>query len=97
MRFHRELGGLGEFNARLGVAPPDRVCLAGAIKALDCELADRLQHPEAVALADADEALVDERLERVHIGIANPLARVDRGPAAEDGKPGKEALLVLVE
>ena len=40
------------------------------------------------------EALFDERLEPIEIGIGDFLGRLERAAAAEDSKPRKEALLV---
>jgi hypothetical protein len=57
---HRQVGGFGEREERVCMAAPDRVGLAATVEPLDCELTDGLQHPEPVAFAHADEALVDE-------------------------------------
>ena len=59
-------------------------------------LADRLEHPVAVAVA-ADEALVDEGGERVELGLADLLDRLERGAAGEDREPGEELALVVAE
>ena len=53
------------------------------------ELADRLQHPEAVA-GVAEEALLDERLEDVEVGVADVFGGVEGAAAAEDGEAGEE-------
>ena len=54
------LGLLGERQEVLGVAPPQRFGSGRLLEPLGCVLADRLEHPEAVAPAGANEALVDE-------------------------------------
>src|SRR5438067_6692921 len=77
------------------VTAPEHLGLTGLVKPLDRVLADRLQHPEAVALADANQALVDERLERVKICVADCFRRLERAAAREDGEPSEELLLVL--
>ena len=41
----------------------------------------------------AEEALLDERLERVEVGLAHLLGRLERAAAGEDGEAGEEALL----
>src|SRR6266496_417217 len=79
------------------MAAPDCVGLAATVEPLACELADGLQHPEPVAFAHADEALVDEGLEGVDVGIAYLLGGLDSAAAAENGEPGKQPLLVAVE
>ena len=86
---------LGERQEVFGVAAREVVCLAGLLEPLGRVLADRLQHPEAVVVADADEALVDEGLQRVEVGVADLLGRLERAAAAEDGEPREETLLVF--
>src|SRR5436190_23573389 len=79
------------------MATSDRLGLAGGVEPLDRELADGLQHPKAVAFAHANEALVDEGLERVDVGIAHVLGDLDGAAAAENSEPGKQPLLIVVE
>ena len=50
------------------------------------ELADRLEHPEAAGLPAADEALVDQRLHELEVGVGDLLGRLQRPAAAEDGE-----------
>ena len=69
--------------------------LAGVLEPLNRVLADRLQHPEAVGLAHANQALVNERFERVEICGADRFSRLERRSAREDGEPSEEPLLVL--
>src|SRR5207302_7618328 len=59
-------------------------------------LANRLQHPEALA-GVAEKALVDERLQRVEIRARNLLRGLERGAAAEDGQLAEQALFHRVE
>jgi hypothetical protein len=58
---------------------------------------DRLEHPEAPVVPDADEALVGERLERVQIGFADRFGRLERAAAPEHGEPCEQELLVFIE
>ena len=67
-----------------------------AVEQLARVLADRLEHAEALAVG-ADEALVDERAERVEISAAHLLDRLERAAPDEDGEPAEERLLVVVE
>ena len=71
--------------------------VGGAVELLGRELADRLEHEEAVALAGADEALVDERLRDVEVGVRHRLGREQRPAAGEHGEPRERLLLVGVE
>jgi hypothetical protein len=59
-------------------------------------LADRLKHPVALG-REAEEALLDERLESVEVGSADVLGRVQRAAPYEDGKRSQYALLFLRE
>ena len=45
----------------------------------------------------AEEALLDERLQRVELGLAHLLGCLDRAAAGEDGEAGEEALLSAAE
>jgi len=45
----------------------------------------------------ADEALVDERLQRVEIGVGHFLSCVEGAAAGKDGQVGEETLLILGE
>ena len=77
------------------------VLLAGCVEPLERELPDRLEHPEALLAvrigAAADEALVEQRRQRVEVGAADLLRVLERGAAAEHREPGEERLLVLAE
>ena len=65
------------------------------------ELADRLEHPVALlavsVCASPNEALVEQRGERVEIRIAHRLCGLERGAPAKDGERGKELLFTLGE
>ncbi len=63
--------------------------LACAFEHIERVLADRLQHPEAV-VALAEEALLDQRLNRVEVGLRDLLSRFERAAAGEDGQPCEE-------
>jgi len=71
--------------------------LARVAKALGRKLPDRLEHPESLPLAHADEALVDERLQPVDVRAADRFGRLEGAAAAEDGKAGEQPLLVFRE
>jgi hypothetical protein len=96
---HDRLDGQGERDRELRVVlempQADRVALAALVQPLGRELADRLEHDEALPAAP-EEALVDERLEHVDLGVADGLRRVERAAAGEDAEPAKELLLLLV-
>ena len=70
--------------------------LLAVVKSLERELADRFEHPEAVA-GVAKEALVDERLEEVEVGVADVFGGVERAAAGEHSQAGEELLLVFGE
>jgi len=59
-------------------------------------LPDRLQHPEPIFLP-AQQALVDERLERVQVRFADVLCGLEGAAAAEDRAALEQEPLVLVE
>lgn len=65
-------------------------------QALRRELPNRLEHPEAL-VAPADEALVNERLERVKARVADSLGRRESAPSDEDREPREDPLLVVVQ
>src|SRR5438445_10654710 len=60
------------------------------VEPLGCKLADRLQHPVArctLCFAPSDEALVDERLQRVDVGGGTDgLRSLVRAPSLENRK-----------
>src|SRR3954447_25984628 len=76
---------------------PELHLLSRGAKALGCELADRLEHPETLSLAHPDEALVDEGLKPVQVGVADLLSRVEGAAAPEGSEPREEALLLSLE
>ena len=83
------IGALRERREEIRVLPPQRVSLAGRFERGGRELADRLQHPVPTAigrLAAADEALVDQRLQRVGVRRAYGLGRLVRAAAHEHCK-----------
>ena len=65
-------------------------------EALERVLADRLEHREA-AVSLANEALVDERGERLQLRIADRLCSLEAPAAGEHRQPGHELLLLRVE
>ena len=90
------LGARHQAQAPLCMSLEDPAGLQLFREALGGELADRLQHPEAVARV-AQQALLDERLEDVEVGVADVFGGVERAPAGEDGEAGEELLLVFGE
>jgi hypothetical protein len=59
-------------------------------------LSDCREHPVALA-REAQEALLDERLQGVEVGVSDFLRRVQRAATGKDGEGPKEALLRLGE
>ena len=45
----------------------------------------------------AEQALVDERLENVEVGVAHLFGRIEGAAAGEDGEAGEELLLAAAE
>src|SRR3954470_7076809 len=95
--FDGKVGLLRHRQEEAGVRVPQRVLLAGVTQALERELADRLEHPEPALFADADEALVDERLKAVEVGFADGLGRLERATICEHREPSEQPLLVLLQ
>ena len=92
----------GEPRVAAGVPQRDVTRLARGFEPLARVLADRLQHPEPVALAvRLHERLLDQRLQLVEDGLAGVGAdRLDvgkRAPSGEDGHAPEQALLRLRE
>src|SRR3989304_1876559 len=71
------------------VAGAQRLSLAGCLESLGGVFADRLEHREPL-VGVAQEALVDERLEGVEIGLRHLVGRLERGAAAKDRETGAE-------
>ena len=94
-------GAIGKLYQPIGLESPQGTFLTRGRQALPRELADRLEHPEALVLvrvgAAADEALVEQRRERVEVRVTDRFGRVEGAAAAEDCEPGEELLLVVVE
>ena len=61
------------------------------LEQLERVLADRVEHAQPAALPAADEVLDDERLERVEVGVADGLRRLEREASAEDGELRKSS------
>ena len=71
--------------------------LIARVEPLEGELADRLEHPVPRPLwgsALADKALVDESVERVRVGAAHDLGRLECATPGEDREASEEALFV---
>ena len=67
------------------------------VEPLERILADRVEHAEAAAAPPPNQALLDERLEDVELGVAYGLRRVERKAAGEHRQPPEELLLVRLE
>lgn len=57
-------------------------------------LPDRLQHPVAL-VREAEEALLDEGLQGVEVGVCDLFRCLKRAAAGEDGEGAEEALLFV--
>jgi hypothetical protein len=83
------------------VTPADLGRVLGFLEALGCELPDRLEHPEPLlaqaARAAAQQALVEQRRERVELCLADRFRRLERAAAAEHRELREQAPLVVVE
>ena len=55
-------------------------------------LPDRLEHPVA-GVSEANEALFDERLQGVEVGVGDLLCRLEGAASGEDTESGEELLL----
>ena len=79
-----------------GVGAPDVVGVGACVERLERVLADRLEHGEALAVG-TDEALVDERADRLEVAAAHVLDRLERAAPGEDRQPAEERLLGVAE
>ena len=93
---HFTKGGFGDVEDEEGVPPHHLRLLAACRKPLTGVLPDRLEHPEALCRV-AEEALVDQRLQRVEVHPGDRVGRLHRAAAAEDGQSGEQPLLVGLE
>ena len=92
------MAALGQFQVILLVASTVIDRFATRLQSLHCELADRLEHPEARLGRIADrphQALIDEvgdQLDRVEapVRVRHLLDGLKLGAADEDGQPGEE-------
>ena len=89
-------GLLGERQEVRRVSSVELAVLARVFEPLGGVFADRLQHPVALA-AVAEQALVDERLEGVEVGVADLLGRLEGAAPREDGQLREQLLLPFVE
>ena len=78
------------WRSRIAASSPDCASWSQRIAA------DRLEHREALAVP-SDEALVDERAERVELGVADGLRGLEREAAAEDRQRGEQSALLGIE
>jgi hypothetical protein len=94
--FQREVRRLREREQPLAQTPSCRVSAAGGFQPLARVLANRLEHPEA-SVGVANEALLDERLEQVDIGVGDLLGGLDGATADEDRERREQPLLLRRE
>ena len=90
----------GEREVVLRVPPMQVMRFAHGVEPLGRVLADRLEHPVArpsLRLALPQQALVEQRLERVWVGAGDLLRGLVRAAAGEDGEASEEALLLFCE
>ena len=96
-----EVGAIRERHERRDLPPAQGGLAAGLREPGGRERADRLEHPVArrpVGIGSApDEALVEERRERVEIRVTDLDRGVERAARSEDRKVGEELLLVRPE
>src|SRR5581483_9304481 len=90
---HAQVRRLRECEEEGGLILADVLGLTRLLELLRRIVADRLQHPEATVRM-ADEALLDQRLQRVEIGSGNLLRGLERTAAGKDGQPREELLLL---
>ena len=83
------VGALREPQVPACVSLEEFAVLALALEPLGRVLADRLQHPVAL-VREAEQALLDERLQRVEVGACDLLRRLQRAAAGEDGERSEE-------
>ena len=84
----------------LCVPAPDLHVLRCRSQVLGRQLENRFQHPVARAsslFAPPDQALVEQRLERVRVGVADRLGCLVRAASGEDGQRAEEPLLLGLE
>ena len=79
----------------------DRVDLALPLEFSLRVLPDGFQHPVPVFTdhvdSTSDQALVEQRLERIDVGVCDRFGRSQRAAAREDGKRSEHASLIAVE
>ena len=80
---HAQVRGVEQLEQVGEQTPQQRIVLL-VRELLGRELANRLEHPEAVGLPAADEALVHQRLQELDVGVCDPLGRFERPAPAED-------------
>lgn len=84
---------ISELDQPVGLESPQVILRARGSQVFETELADRLEHPEALGTvgfgAAANETLVEERRERVEVRTTDRVGRLESAAAAEDGEPGE--------
>jgi hypothetical protein len=85
---------VGESQEELCVEQSELPCLALTGEPLARVLADRLEHPVAL-VRETDQALLDERLQRVEVGVRDLLGGFEGAAPGEHGESSNEALVFL--
>ena len=93
---HAHLGVLGELREVLGVATPQLIGFAALVQALERVGADRLEHPEAIAVG-TDEAVLRKRLEREDVDMADRVRGGEREATREDAQASEGLLSGRIE
>ena len=81
----------------LRMRPPQRSALRRRLQPLGGDTRGSSRASRTGLVRAADEALVDERLERVEVGVGDRLGRLERAAAAEDREPREERAARLVQ
>src|SRR3954452_24820194 len=76
----------------LSVAFAEHTRLSDQLELLPGVLTDGLEHPEAILRA-ADEALLDQRLQHVQVGVTDLFRSLERAATGEYGQAGGQLLL----
>ncbi len=90
------LGLVGEAQEVLRMSPAEATGLVRVVETLSRVLADRLEHREA-RLVVANEALIDERLERIDVRFGHRFGRLERASTVEDSESREEPTLLRRE
>ena len=85
--------GLRELEKEPRVPPPKQSFVARLAEPLRCKLSDRLEHPVAL-VRETEQALLDERLQGVEVGVRHLFRGLESAAAGEDREAREQPLLV---